>query len=337
MIPHLACQMVESSQIGDARRQAARLASKLEFNELAMGRMAIVVTELATNLVRHATDGLLLIGIYAQGDVATIELISIDRGPGMSNIDKSLSDGVSTAGTAGNGLGAVRRISSQFLIFSKMGFGSVIVARLTADNSTLNSVHQRNHELAYAGICIAAPGEIVSGDAWACQQEQAAASIVVADGLGHGPDAALAADAATQQFLRHVGASPRDLVERCHGALRTTRGAAVAAIRIDPARQSLAFCGVGNIAARILSGTEDRSLLSQHGTVGLQIRKLQEIDYALPGHAVVVAHTDGIATRWDLKDVPELLACSPIMLAAHLIRNKCRGRDDATVVVVQCN
>lgn len=329
--------MVESSQIGDARRQAARLATSLDFDPLALGRLALVVTELATNLVRHASDGLLLIGIYGQGQVATIELISIDRGPGMSDIDRSVADGVSTGGTAGNGLGAVRRTSSQFLIFSKVGFGSIIVARLTADNSLLNSTHQRGHELAYAGICIAAPGETVSGDAWACKQDASTASVLVADGLGHGPDAALAADTAARFFCEDVGSDPGTIIERCHGALRSTRGAAVAAIQIDLARQSLAFCGVGNIAARILSGTEDRSLVSQHGTAGLQIRKVHAIDYVLPAHAVLVAHTDGIITRWDLKDVPELLACSPVMLAAHLVRNKFRGRDDATVVVIQCN
>lgn len=50
-----------------------------------------------------------------------------------------------------------------------------------------------------------------------------------------------------------------------------------------------------------------------------------------------MAHTDGILTRWNLKDLPELLSCHPIMLAAHLVRNKLRGRDDATVVVVQCS
>jgi len=329
--------MVESSQIGDARRQAARLATTLDFDELALGRLALVVTELATNLVRHASDGLLLIGIYAQGQVATIEVISIDRGPGMSDIDRSVADGVSTGGTAGNGLGAVHRTSGQFLIFSKIGFGSIIVARIARDNSPLDSTHQRGNELVYAGICIAAPGETVSGDAWACRQGATSASILVADGLGHGPDAALAADAAAKLLREDIGSSPRDVVERCHGALRATRGAAVAAIQIDLARQSLAFCGVGNVAARILSGTEDRSLVSQHGTVGLQVRKIHAIDYALPEHAILVAHTDGIVSRWDLKDVPELLSCSPVMLAAHLIRNKFRGRDDATVVVVQCN
>jgi anti-sigma regulatory factor (Ser/Thr protein kinase) len=329
--------MLESSQIGDARRQAAKLASEAGFNELALGRLALVVTELATNLVRHAQDGQLLIGLRADAAVATIEVISVDRGPGMRDVGSSLSDGVSTGGSAGTGLGAVRRVAGQFLIFSRPGVCSVIVARLTADSSPLAETAPHGDSLAYAGISVAAPAETVSGDAWACRRDGTRASMIVADGLGHGPDAAEAADLAMQVFSMHAGADARAVVERCHTALRSTRGAALASIDIDVAARSVSFCGAGNIAARILSGVQDRSLLSQHGTVGVQIRRIQEVVYELPDHAVLVAHSDGIASRWDLKEVPELLSCDPIILAAHLIHTKLRGRDDATVVVMQCH
>lgn len=328
--------MLEVSQIGDARRQAARMALQAGFNELALGRLALVITELATNLVRHAQQGLLLFGMYAQGDVATIEVLATDGGPGIRDVDASLSDGVSTGGTAGTGLGAVRRLSSQFIAFSKPGFGSIMVARLTADNSPLRA-EPSGTSLGYAGICVAAPGEVISGDGWAGRRSGTVASLLVADGLGHGPDAAAAADAAIALFKRGVASDIRDLVERCHVALRSSRGAALAAIEVDAAARSLVFCGAGNIAARILSGVEDRSLMSQHGTVGLQIRRLQEVRYPLPPHAVVVVHSDGILTRWDLTDAPELLACDPVVIAAHLIRSKLRGRDDATVVVLLCH
>lgn len=329
--------MHESSQIGDARRQAARLATGLGFDELALGRLALVTTELATNLIRHAQDGLLLIGLYGQAGVPTIELISIDRGPGMQDVERSLSDGVSTAGTSGTGLGAVRRNSAQFIIFSKPAFGSVIVARLTADNSPLASEAGQASRLACAGICVAAPAETVSGDAWASRRSTDRLSLLVADGLGHGPDAAAAADGAMDVFVRNPDSDARNILERCHVALRSTRGAALAAIDVDLVANTLVFCAAGNIAARILSGVHDRSLLSQHGTVGLQIRKIQEVVYELPAHAVLVAHSDGIVSRWDLKELPELLSCDPIVLAAHLVHNKLRGRDDATAVVVQCH
>lgn len=328
--------MLESSQIGDARRQAARMARQLGFNELALGRLALVITELATNLVRHAQQGLLLIGVYAQAEVATIELIAVDGGPGIRDIEASLADGVSTGGTAGTGLGAVRRLSGQFIVFSKPGFGTIMLARLCADNSPLRA-ESPDLALAYAGISVAAPGEAVSGDSWAGRRRGSKAWLVVADGLGHGPDAAAAADAAIGIFERETTHGAKDLVERCHVALRSTRGAALAAIAVDTETKSVMFCGAGNISARIMSGVEDRSLMSQHGTVGLQIRKLQELQYELPPHALVVAHSDGILTRWSLKEIPELLSCDPVIVAAHLVRNKLRGRDDATVVVLRCH
>ncbi|MES2956584.1 MAG: SpoIIE family protein phosphatase [Pseudomonadota bacterium] len=337
MIPHLACPVHEPSQVGDARRQAARMATGLGFDDLALGRLALVVTELATNLVRHAKEGLLLIGVYSQAEVPTIEVICVDRGPGIRDISDSVTDGVSTAGTSGTGLGAVKRLSSQFLIFSKADCATVVVARMTADNSSLNSVQHQDLALTYAGICVSAPGETVSGDSWACRRTGANASLVIADGLGHGPEAAEAADAAVSVFMRKSGPGAADVIESCHAALRATRGAAIAAIDIDVEARSVSYCGAGNISARIINGAEDRTLMSQHGTVGLQIRKVQTIQYELPPHALFVAHSDGIVTRWVLKDVPELLACDPIILAAYLIRNNLRGRDDAAVVVVQCN
>ena len=178
---------------------------------------------------------------------------------------------------------------------------------------------------------------MISGDSWAGRRRGSRATLVVADGLGHGPEAAAAADAAIEMFQREGALGAKDLVERCHLALRSTRGAALAVVEVDAEARSVVFCGAGNISARILSGVEDRSLMSQHGTVGLQIRSIQEHRYALPPHALVVVHSDGILTRWDLKDTPELLSCDPTIVAAHLIRNKLRGRDDASVVVLRCH
>ncbi|HEY9239085.1 MAG TPA: histidine kinase, partial [Burkholderiaceae bacterium] len=104
---------------------------------------------------------------------------------------------------------------------------------------------------------------------------------------------------------------------------------------IDLGTRRLVFGGVGNIGARLLTGTQDRSLLSQHGTIGLRVRQFEETRYDVPLHAVLVMHSDGIVARWTLKDTPELLSCEAIVIAAFLIRDHLRGRDDATVVVVR--
>jgi hypothetical protein len=85
----------------------------------------------------------------------------------------------------------------------------------------------------------------------------------------------------------------------------------------------------------VLSGIEDRTLLSQHGTVGVTIRTPEEIQVAWPAHALLVACSDGIETRWKPELLRPVLGRDPSLVAALLVRDHCRGRDDATAVVVR--
>ena len=327
MAAHHVIAVTEPSQVGEARRHAARLASELGFGEVAAGEAAIVVTELATNLARHARGGRLL---FATSDDGAIELLSLDDGPGMADVAACLRDGFSTAGTPGNGLGAVKRLATRFSIYSLPGKGTVIGVRLTSGAATPAPAGYR-----IGAVSLAAPGETACGDAWRFRQGGERAELLVADGLGHGPVAAEAADAAVVVFDDMPGATPSVILERAHSRLRTTRGAAVAIATLDDRTRQIVFSGAGNIAGRIISGVGDRTLLSQHGTVGFQVRHLQDMTYDWPPHALLVLHSDGIVTRWSPADAPGLLQCDPLVIAGWLIREHFRGHDDATVAVVQ--
>ena len=94
--------------------------------------------------------------------------------------------------------------------------------------------------------------------------------------------------------------------------------------------------GVGNVVARVVSGLSDRSIVTQHGTVGMAMRRPQETTTALPPYALLVVHSDGIETRWHSDSIQRLLGSDPTLVAAVLMRDHHRSRDDATVVVVQC-
>ncbi len=327
--------MTEASQVGDARRRAARLADSLNFDEVAAGRLALVVTELASNLTRHARDGTLLIGAHRGEHGVSVELVSLDHGPGMGNVDAFLTDGMSTGGTPGTGLGAVRRLSNQFLVFSKLALGTIVVARVAADSRAGPFLTDPARKVSHGGIAVALTGETVSGDAWSYGPTERGAALIVADGLGHGPEAAAASDEAARVFDRAPSAGPRQHLAAAHAALRGTRGAALAVAEIDLATRRLAYGAVGNISARLITGVQDRSLLSQHGTIGLRARHFEEIGYDVPLHALLVMHSDGIVSRWSLREAPELLSCEAIVIAAFLIRDHLRGRDDATVAVVR--
>jgi anti-sigma regulatory factor (Ser/Thr protein kinase) len=129
VIPHIDIPVAEPSQVGEARRAASRLASDQGLDETVVGRVAIIVTELGNNLWRHATQGRLLIGCRKTDAGCQLEVISIDSGPGMSDVARCLRDGYSTGGTPGTGLGAVQRLSTDFSAFSSPGKGTVILSR----------------------------------------------------------------------------------------------------------------------------------------------------------------------------------------------------------------
>jgi len=333
MTPFLQIPVQEASQIGEARRAAARLTTQARFDEVAAGRVALVVTELASNLARHAQGGRMLLGLSHNG---ALDVLSLDDGPGMADLKVCLRDGYSTGGgTPGTGLGAARRLASGFSAFSVPGKGSVLYARIEAQSDPVRS--PAAPQFSIAGLNLAAPGESVSGDGWQVRTEGELAAVMVADGLGHGPHAAEASDAALHAFTNTptVGASPSQTLERAHRGMRASRGAAVAVAMLNAEAGTLRFAGIGNISGRVLSGVEDRSLMSQHGILGHQIRTPQDIDYAWPAHAFVVLHSDGLATRWTLADTPGLLQCEPAVVAGWLLREHVRGRDDVTIVVMR--
>jgi hypothetical protein len=118
-----------------------------------------------------------------------------------------------------------------------------------------------------------------------------------------------------------------------HAGLRSTRGAAAAVALIDERRGEIRYAGVGNISASILTGDGTRSLVSHNGTLGLQVRKVQEFVYSWPRGALLVAHSDGLATHWKLDQYPGLFRQDPAIVAAMLYRDYARRRDDVSVVV----
>ncbi len=335
MQPHQRFPIEDASQVGEARRAALHLASDLGFDAEACGRLALIVTELGTNLHRHVGPGRQAALLMAAVD-GEVEVLSLDQGPGM-DVHRCLQDGYSTGGTAGTGLGAVRRMASRFDAFSAPGRGCVIAVRAAATVSTASQQRWTPPQPGFdiAGVNLAAPGEQVSGDGWTVRQLDDHWLVVVADGLGHGPDAAEASD--RMMALLHqtpaAATSPAAVLERAHDPMRMTRGAAVTLVRLDLASPALTVSGAGNVSGRLISGVVDRSLMVQHGTLGVQVRRLQDMRYEWPAHAVLVLHSDGIQTRWKLDDVPGLLQAGPAVIAGWILRDHLRGRDDATVVV----
>ncbi|XHX75935.1 MAG: ATP-binding SpoIIE family protein phosphatase [Stenomitos frigidus ULC029] len=321
----------ESSQTGEARRTALALADRLGFKETERGKLGIVVTELANNLIRHAHGGVLLLRAIEQATTLGIEILSLDKGPGIVDVDVCLEDGYSTAGTSGNGLGAVRRLSNFFEVYSIADKGTALLAHLWADPAA--TLGEKTLEIGV--VCLPKLGEDVSGDAWASQIEPHRILLLVADGLGHGPAAASASAAAVRSFQDNHHRSPPAIIEAAHGALRSTRGAALAITEIDFEQQTVCFAGIGNIAGSIFSLTNHHNLVSYNGTVGHELRKIQAFNHPWYAHGLLIMHSDGLSTQWRLDRYPGLSQKHPSLIAGVLYRDFHRERDDVTVLVAK--
>ncbi len=326
----VAITITESSQIGEARRVAIALATRLGFQETQRGKVGIVVTEVGNNLIQHGQGGVLLLRLLEHGSARGIEVLSLDKGRGMVDVDECLQDGFSTGGTLGNGLSAIRRLSGLFEIYSIPNQGTALLAHLWSDSAP----HPPQKTLEIGAICLPKPGEEISGDAWAYQVDRCRSLLLVADGLGHGPAAATASSKAVGIFQEHHR-SPGAIVEAAHTALRSTRGAALAIAEIDFEQQSVRFAGIGNIAASIFSVTERHHLLSNNGTVGHEIRKIQDFSYPWYANGLLIMHSDGLDTKWQVDRYPGLSEKHPSLIAGVLYRDFNRERDDVTVLVAK--
>ena len=329
MLLHLV--MSDPSQVAVARRFAASLAGRLGFDETGRANAALVATEAATNLVKHAKGGEIAIRPLDEPGRIGLELLAIDRGPGIADVARSMRDGFSTAGSPGTGLGAIARIASDFSIFSAPDSGTVVSARLWRAETAVDVAPM----LEVGAVALPKHGEDISGDAWVASFGQERTVVLVVDGLGHGPLAADAARAAIVSCRQNADRSPGAILEAAHGALRSTRGAAIGVAAVDVRARVVTFAGVGNIAGAIISGARAQQMVSHNGIVGAEVRKIQEFTYLWPEDALLVMHSDGLATQWRLDRYPGLATRHPSLVAAILYRDFSRGRDDLTVVAAR--
>jgi anti-sigma regulatory factor (Ser/Thr protein kinase) len=321
----------DASQVAAARRAAVQFAERVGFNETGTSNVALVVTEIATNILKHGGGGQILIGT-PEGYPRGIEIVGLDGGRGLRDLEACLRDGYSTAGSPGTGLGAIRRLSSSLDIYSAPERGTALVARILIDDRHL--VPTPGLAVGTAGAAVA--GEEVSGDGWAVERDGRRTIFLVVDGLGHGLTAAEAAREAIRLFRANAKHSPCAIVQALHDGLRSTRGAAVAVTEIRADSGIVKFSGIGNIVACI-AGPESprRHMVSHAGTVGHTVRKVDEFTYPWPKGGVLNEHTDGLGTHWDLERYPGLLQRSPSLISAVLYRDFTRKRDDVVVLAAR--
>ncbi len=327
----------EESQVGEARRRTSEISSFCGFSGTEAGSVAIVVTEIARNILKHGGGGEVLVCAARDRDDFRLDIIGLDRGPGFSDMGRCMEDGYSTAGSPGTGLGAIKRLSTVFDIFSAPGAGTAILSRYSRKK---NRGGKTTMPMEIGAINVAMDGEELSGDCWAAVESSGRTLLLVADGLGHGLLATDASRAAEKVFQERCLLGPKELLEHIHRGLLSTRGAAVAIAEVIHGRDTVKYAGIGNISGLIHASPKGRSMVSMNGIAGGDPRRIQEFSYPLSlpensGQSLIIMYSDGIATVSGLDRYPGLVNRHPTLIAAVIFRDFQRGRDDAVVLVAK--
>ena len=321
----------EDSGVGDARRSVAALAEARGLPDDVLGRLAIVTTELAGNLARHATHGGVLFChlLIGRAGVDGAEVLSVDHGPGIASLTRAHEAGFSTIGGAGLGLNAVRHLSDEYDIDSEVGRGTVVIARVCRPGS-------RSRRVQLGGLCAPHPHEDVCGDGWGVRLDDAAITLLLSDGLGHGPGAAEASKAAAETLEAGEPRSPSSWLRALREPLQATRGAAVMICRLDLAQEMASFSGIGNVWGVVQTDHgAPHHLLSVGGIVGRATQEIRENHVSIEPRCVLVVCSDGIHQRWSLQDERPFFRRHPALAAGIIFRDYSRHNDDVSVLAVR--
>lgn len=334
------------SDVGTCRRKGAAMAKEMGFNDVKSGEVAIVISELATNVLQHGggKGKIVICQLEDQEQRKALEIWCYDSGNGIVNIEKSLQDGFTEKNSLGLGLGSIRRLSDEMETNPEMppllkeNLGAEVFKYKhcirTLKKLPVKKWMGTNKSLIAGTSSRCHFGETINGDVFLVSHLSPTHTIVaVIDGLGHGKEAHLASDLIREKILSSPDLSPDILISHIHNSVRGTRGAVMGLASINTETNKLSFSGVGNIESFIVTGKEKKTLLSFPGIVGHNIRTPRMFEYDFEPGNTLCMYSDGITTRWKTEDIDWN---APPQKNAELITNKyARSNDDATILIIR--
>jgi len=340
---HPDCQHINIKCSGDvsvARNCAKNMANIIGFSQTASEELALAVSELASNIIKHAKEGsIMLLPLSDDGHIG-MQIESHDKGPGIENVEQAVADGFSTVGSLGFGLGTVNRLMDEFTITSRRvnpNRGTHILCKrfVRTDSGGVSC-----SPLEFGVATRAHPRMNVNGDSFVIKQWGTSALVGVIDGVGHGQYALRAAQAARQYIETHYDQPLSSIFLGVGRTCRATRGVVMSLARFDwTADQSsikLTFSGIGNVEMHVAPKPEPMKFHVRRGILGVNVTANPIVtEHPWKPEYVMVLHSDGIPAHWKWTDFPELTNASAEVAAQRLLQHLARVDDDATVIVVR--
>lgn len=293
-------------------------------------RAALVGTELGRNHLRHARAGRIAVRALCRGEHRGLELVAVDRGPGLLDVAAAIDASPRTEGTLGVGIGSIRRLSSEVDFDVRAGEGTHVRARL------FERASPRRREVGIYARPFA--GEKVSGDHARVHRVGDALVLAVSDGLGHGPLAREASALAMQVFDERPGDPASRILEECHRRLGATRGVVMGICRVAEDAGMLEVSCIGNVEVQLCAPRTVRRFGGSSAVVGgrrgAPVRVRSELVPIREGELVIIT-TDGISSRLSVEQDLALLRTHPIVVAQRIMERFGRTNDDSLVLVAR--
>ena len=324
----------ERSFVAYVKREIHNQISEQKFSPGRVGEIDIIVSEMCSNLIKHANGGELLFRIDDADGYPCVELICIDKGPGIADPQRMMRDGVSTTNTLGHGLGSIERLSTIFQIYSIVGWGTILYSRISSLKET---PHRKSaFDLDVRALCVNKAREQVSGDGYRVKRTDSHVKIFFGDGLGHGEYAHEAVECAGDFFFETDEVEPVEILRRMHEKVRRTRGLVASIAVMDKKKNEWLICGIGNIITRMYTGIVYKNYMAYNGTLGLNIpNSLKSSPYPVERNQQLIMCSDGIRSRWEMTRYPSVLKYDSMLLCAALYKDFNRGTDDSSILIAK--
>ena len=323
--------ILDDASVALARERVREVGARQGLPATAVERLALAASELGKNQLRHAGGGVVALSPVERDGVRGLELVAADRGRGLREPGEAMSDRRASGGESlGIGFSSVFRNCDEVDVDSRELEGLCVRARVFAGPVP------RSRQVAVLGRPIA--GERVSGDDAAVRHVEGGLLLLLADGLGHGPEARQAAVPLCEALLG--GPPPSDpavFLVTAAAALQRTRGTVACLARLDSRTGELLVASVGNVSCQVLRPDRWDSLPAQPGVLGRPgpAPRLHLQRATVGPHDVLLLMTDGVSTRGEVGRERALRLEPPLVIADMVMRHQGKKHDDATVIVAK--